>query len=50
MVDEGPVELKDPPQATVDIEEPDDRSAEAEIIWDDEPMAAQRSPPGRGRR
>ena len=35
-VDEGPVELMDPPQATVEIEDPDDRSAEAEIIWDDE--------------
>ncbi len=44
MVDEGPVELKDPPQATVEIEDPDDRSAEAEIIWDDEPVGGSAKP------
>ena len=35
-VDEGPIELKDPAQVTVDIVEPDDLAVEAEIIWDDE--------------
>ena len=50
MVDEGPVELRDPPEATVEIEELDDRSAEAEIVWDDEPLPARRDQPVRGRR
>jgi len=35
-VDEGPIELKDPAQVTVDIVEPDDLAVDAEIIWDDE--------------
>jgi len=42
-VDEGPIELKDPAQVTVDIVEPDDLAAEAEIIWDDE-LAGEASP------
>jgi hypothetical protein len=37
---EGPVELSEPDQVTVDIEEPDDRLNEPEIIWDDEPAPA----------
>src|SRR5208337_3595912 len=39
-VDEGPIELKDPAQVTVDIVEPDDLAVEAEIIWDDEVPAS----------
>jgi hypothetical protein len=35
-VDEGPLELKEPGQVTVDMEQPDDLSAQAEIIWDEE--------------
>ena len=35
-VDEGPLELKEPGQVTVDMDQPDDRMAQAEIIWDDE--------------
>ena len=46
-VDEGPVELKDPAQGTVDIAEPDDQALDAEIIWDDEP-AAKASPSADG--
>ncbi|MGA2699959.1 MAG: hypothetical protein ABSH35_02515 [Isosphaeraceae bacterium] len=42
-VDEGPIELKDPAQVTVDIVEPDDLAVEAEIIWDDE-VAGEASP------
>jgi len=42
-VDEGPIELKDPAQGTVDIVEPDDSAVEAEIIWDDE-AAGEASP------
>ena len=42
-VDEGPIELKDPAQVTVDIVEPDDLAAEADIVWDDESVAE--SPP-----
>ena len=35
-VDEGPIELKDPSQVTVDIVEPEDPEVESEIVWDDE--------------
>jgi hypothetical protein len=40
-VDEGPVELKDPAEVTVEIVEPDDRSGDAEILWEDEESAAE---------
>ena len=36
-VEEGPVELKDDAQVTVDYAEPDDLADEVEIEWDDEP-------------
>ncbi len=42
-VAEGPIELKDPAQRTVDIVEPDDLAVEAEIIRDDE-VAGEASP------
>ena len=42
-VDEGPIELKDPAQVTLDIGERDDVALEAEIIWDDD--LAGESPP-----
>jgi hypothetical protein len=34
-VEEGPIELQDPAEVTVELED-DDRQADAEIIWDDE--------------
>jgi len=34
-VDEGPIELHDPAEVTVELED-DDRQADAEIIWDDD--------------
>ncbi len=44
-VDEGPIELKDPAQVTVDIVDPDDMAVEAEIIWDDEVVGKASPPP-----
>ncbi len=37
---EGPVELKDPAQATVDFGEEDDGLDQVDIVWDDEPAVA----------
>jgi hypothetical protein len=36
VVEEGPVELKDPAEVTVDIVEPDNPYGDAEIVWEDE--------------
>lgn len=36
VVDEQPLELTDPVEVTVDVADAEDRSADAEIIWDDE--------------
>jgi hypothetical protein len=50
---EGPVELKDPAQATVDFDDADDGLDQVDIVWDDEPAvadsgaAASPSPPPR---
>jgi hypothetical protein len=35
IVDEGPVELRDPVEVTVELDQPDESPVEAEIIWDD---------------
>ena len=37
---EGPVELKDPTQATVDFGEEDEGLDQVDIVWDDEPAVA----------
>jgi hypothetical protein len=36
IADDGPLELKDPGEATVDVADPQDGTAGAEIIWEDE--------------
>jgi hypothetical protein len=39
-VEEGPIELHDPAEVTVELQD-DDRQADAEIIWDDEPAGGE---------
>jgi hypothetical protein len=47
VVEEGPIELKDPARVTVDIAEPDGLVDDAEILWEDD-VAAGPSPAAAG--